>query len=58
MLDLIYAGNMDSAWRLLDKAWPANQPNKEVFLKDFKEQLMASAYSADMLQLNGVKSLP
>lgn len=34
MLDLIYSGNMDSAWKLCELSWPANNPGKMTFLKE------------------------
>ena len=45
MLDLIYSGNMDSAWKLCDLSWPAKHPGKATFLKEFKRQLMTSPFS-------------
>jgi hypothetical protein len=53
MLDLIYSGNMDSAWRLVDLVWPPKQPGKESFLVDFREQLSTSPYYTQVLALNG-----
>ena len=41
MLDLIYAGNADSARALLDAAWPEGRPGKDKFLADFTRQLWA-----------------
>ena len=48
MLDLIYTGHIDLAWRLCDLSWPANWPGKAVFIKEFKEQLMTSPYYQDI----------
>ena len=50
MLDLIYTGNMASAWRLLDLSWPADRPGKQRFLKAFKMQLGTSPYYAAITQ--------
>jgi hypothetical protein len=50
MLDLIYSGNMASAWKLCDQSWPAHYPNKELFLKDFIEELQTSPYYKDINQ--------
>jgi hypothetical protein len=50
MLDLIYSGNMDSAWKLWNLSWPTNHPNKELFLKDFIEELQTSPYYKDINQ--------
>jgi hypothetical protein len=44
MLDLIYSGNMRSAWELVDLSWPDNHPGKAVFLREFKKQLKKSPY--------------
>jgi hypothetical protein len=44
MLDLIYSGNADSAWKYLHRAWPAGIPGKEKFAKAFREQLAESPY--------------
>jgi hypothetical protein len=50
MLDLIYSGNMASAWRLLDLSWPANYPGKAIFLKEFIQQMQTSPYYNDINQ--------
>jgi len=50
MLDLIYSGNMASAWKLWDLSWPANHLGKKLFLKDFTEQLQTSPYYLDINQ--------
>lgn len=50
MLDLIYSGNMESAWKLCDLSWPEKYPGKEFFLKDFKAQLAKSPYHKDINQ--------
>ncbi|MGB7748991.1 MAG: hypothetical protein WBN75_17070 [Verrucomicrobiia bacterium] len=50
MLDLIYSGNRDSAWKLLDMSWPANHPNKTEFLEEFKIQLATSPFYRDINQ--------
>jgi hypothetical protein len=52
MLDLIYSGNMDAAWKLCDLSWPANHPGKQRFLNDFKKRLATSSYFATINQLN------
>ena len=51
MLDLIYSGNMDSAWKLCDLSWPAKHPGKELFLKEFADKLMTSPYYNDINQV-------
>ena len=44
MLDLIYSGNMKSAWELLDLSWPTDKPGKSKFRKAFLKQLSTSPY--------------
>ena len=44
MLDLIYSGNMKSAWELLDLSWPTDKPGKSKFRKAFLKQLSSSPY--------------
>jgi hypothetical protein len=51
MLDLIYSGNMDLAWKLCDLSWPEKHPGKALFLKEFKEELATSEYYKDIIQL-------
>jgi hypothetical protein len=52
MLDLIYSGNMKSAWQFLDLAWPADHPYKEQFLRDFKEKFATSRYYPEIVKMN------
>jgi len=54
MLKLIYGGKMKKAFILADQVWPKEQPNKEKFLADFKEQLSTSPYYEDILKLNAI----
>jgi hypothetical protein len=51
MLNLIYTGNMTTAWRLLDMSWPAGKPGKMKFLRGFKKQLSKSPYYKDIKSL-------
>jgi hypothetical protein len=44
MLDLIYTGHENLAWRYFDMVWPAKKKGKAKFLADFKEQLAMTAY--------------
>lgn len=44
MLDLIYGGHADLAWRFLDAAWPTNRDGKETFRTDFLCQLATSPW--------------
>ena len=48
MLDLIYSGNMASAKILCDLSWPGNLSGKDLFWKDFNEQLQTSPYYHDI----------
>ncbi len=44
MLNLIYTGHPDLAWKFLDLAWPAEIRGKDRFLADFRAQLKHSPY--------------
>jgi len=44
MLELIFAGNIDAAWKFLDYAWPETKPGKEKFKEDFIKQLSTFEY--------------
>jgi hypothetical protein len=52
MLNLIYTGHSDIAWRFLDQAWPAKEPGKTEFLSDFRAQLAKSPYWLQIQHLN------
>ena len=39
MLDLIYSGNENVAWKLCDLSWPLDQPGKAEFLMEFRKQV-------------------
>ncbi|MFI5206891.1 MAG: hypothetical protein ACHQU8_03535 [Gemmatimonadales bacterium] len=43
ILDLIYGGNADLAWRWVDRAWPSGVGGKNEFLADLKDRLQGSA---------------
>jgi hypothetical protein len=53
MLDLIYCGHADWAWKLVDAVWPADKPGKEEFLDEFCGQLAKSEYWPDLKQQIG-----
>lgn len=53
MLDLIYSGNGDAAFDLLQRAWPAEIPGREAFLVQFGAQLSLSPYWETLSLLNG-----
>jgi hypothetical protein len=44
MLDLIYTGHADDAWKFLDDAWPPKVQGKDAFARDFRAQLAKSKY--------------
>ena len=44
MLDLIYTGHEELAWQYLDMVWPTRKLGKEIFIKDFKDQLAQSRF--------------
>jgi hypothetical protein len=48
MLDLIYGGNADSAWKLFNESWPKQLEGKEQFAKEFCKQLQASRYRHEL----------
>lgn len=52
MLDLIYSGNADSAWKLLDMTWPDKVAGKSKFIRDFKQRLAESDYWEQIKLLN------
>jgi hypothetical protein len=52
MLDLIYAGHTDDAWKFLDRAWPPNVQGKDAFARDFRAQLAKSRYWPDVSAMN------
>jgi len=62
MLELIYTGNGDLAWKFCDWFWPvSNQKSvgqiyladKKKYLVEFKKQLKKSPYWADLKKMNG-----
>lgn len=53
MLDLIYSGNAEAAFELLDGAWPETLPGKASFLLQFGAQLSFSPYWDTVAELNG-----
>jgi hypothetical protein len=48
MLDLIYSGHADEAWKFADEAWGSANESKSRFLSDFCEQLATSPYFEDL----------
>lgn len=58
MLNLIYAGHADLAWRFLNDAWPENRPGRMEFMVDFITQLGRSAYWEGVRAINVPKNSP
>lgn len=56
MLDLIYTGNADAAFRFADRAWPEAVTGKEQFLADFRAQLMLSPYWVEIRRMNAAST--
>jgi hypothetical protein len=61
MLDLVYSGNGNLAWKVLEEAWPAGKAawsihegevTRDQFLERFKRQLATSPYWRDIKKLN------
>ena len=55
MLELIYTGHADAAWRFLHKIWPEGKSGEEQFLTEFKKQLAQSPYWKDLKEGQVVK---
>jgi hypothetical protein len=54
MLNLIYSGHADLAWRFCDEAWPGSATAKKQFLESFKYQLSQSPYWQAIKAMNGL----
>ncbi len=52
MLELIYGGNGDQAFDLLDRAWPEDLAGRSAYLLQFGAQLGLSPYYAALISLN------
>jgi hypothetical protein len=55
MLDLIYSGHADGAWKFLDQAWPPKVQGKDAFARDFRAQLAKSPYWPAVEAMNSAK---
>ncbi len=55
MLDLIYSGHADEAWKFLDDAWPPKVQGKDAFARDFRAQLAKSRYWPAVEAMNSEK---
>lgn len=53
MLDLIYGGHADSAWKLFDQSWPKKLEGKDTFAKEFCKQLKGSHYWRELKPVVG-----
>jgi hypothetical protein len=56
MLDLIYSGHADDAWKFLNSAWPAKVQGKDAFAGDFRAQLAKSPYWPAVSAMNANSS--
>jgi hypothetical protein len=52
---LVYSGNADQAWKLIDLTWNDKKVSKEKYLKDFKCRLQAGRYFNIVNELNSNK---
>jgi hypothetical protein len=48
MLNLIYTGHSDLAWKLTAQAWPSQRPGQDTFISSFCSQLKTSTYWPDL----------
>ena len=58
MLDLLYSGHEDDAWKFLDQAWPSKVQGKDVFARDFRAQLARSPYWPAVKAMNAAPPPP
>ena len=54
MLDLIYSGHADLAWKFCDESWQGSAEAKKQFLYSFRSQLSKSPYWAVIKAMNGL----
>lgn len=52
MLNLIYSGHADLAWKFLDTAWPSEFAGKDEFLTAFLHKLSTNIYWPELQMLN------
>lgn len=52
MLKLIYSGNADLAFHLVDATWPPHNSSKNKFLREFCSQLSQSPFLDDLKKIN------
>lgn len=53
ILEFIYSGQGEQAWRFLDLTWPMRQEKKEEFKQAFQKQLAQSQWWEELKVLNG-----
>lgn len=58
MLDLIYAGHMETAWSFMAAAWQPGRNDMEAFRRDFSCNLQASVWWPAVAQVNGLPQGP
>ena len=54
MLDLVYTGHADLAWKFCEAAWRPGVAGQARYLKDFKQTLTTSPYWPSVKALNGL----
>jgi hypothetical protein len=54
MLNLIYSGHADLAWKFCDQSWPGDLKAKHQFLHAFRLQLSKSPYWSAIKAMNGL----
>ncbi len=52
VLELIYAGNREMAWRLFDTAWPENVPGKDDYRSQLEREIKWSPYWAEVAAMD------
>jgi hypothetical protein len=54
MLDLVYTGHPDLAWKFLDMVWIPGRPGKKEFLSAFRAELSKSPYWSGIRAMNSL----
>lgn len=55
MIDLVYTGHRELAWEYLDMVWPKAKKGKEIFKRDFQEQLESSQFWGEIKGLGAAR---
>jgi hypothetical protein len=58
MLNLIYTGHAELAWKFADLAWPPRVQRKALFLDEFRERLRQSPYYRDLMAMQMPEPTP